>query len=135
MPYVSAASLAYAEREDKRARREVTWLVDRPVGTKGGGRMTSRFTVETELRTTRYEDPTRLTKPRRRQREDEWRERALARLEEAGVETGGERWDVAELEAAPEHTEGAGRISHRAAVVGRLSGKRKTLQSPCSRRT
>lgn len=126
MPYVSAASLAYAEREDKQAKREVTWLVDRPVGARPGRRITSRFTVETELRTTRYEDPARLTKPRRRQREDEWRERALARLEEAGVETGGERWNVAELEAAPEHAEGAGRISHRAAVVGRVSGRRKT---------
>ncbi len=48
MPYVSAATLAYKDRRDKRANRDITWFVDRPVGGKKNGRIASRFTVETE---------------------------------------------------------------------------------------
>ena len=48
MPYVSASTLAYADRPDKRPKRAITWFVDRPVGGRPNGRIASNFTVESE---------------------------------------------------------------------------------------
>ena len=48
MPYVSASTLAYADRPDKSRKRATTWFVDRPVGGRPNGRIASNFTVESE---------------------------------------------------------------------------------------
>ncbi|MCY4059395.1 MAG: DNA methyltransferase, partial [Gammaproteobacteria bacterium] len=61
MPYVSAATLAYAERPDKQPKRDVTWLVDHPAG-RPRGRVCSRFTVETELMEV-YQRPDDVVRP------------------------------------------------------------------------
>ena len=126
MPYVSAATLAYAERPDKRAKRDVTWLVDRTAGPRAG-RVCSRFTVETELMEI-YQAPGETVRPSQARRDVGWQEQIAGKLEQTGVRSdGGQHWDVEGLEsiiddAANGKTPGA--LSHTAKVVDRQTGRK-----------
>ena len=126
--YVSAAALAYEEREDKTANRKITWLVDRPVGGKNRGRIASRFTVETELMEV-YQNPEELLKPAQAARNVAWQERVIAMLDNAGIKGGGRsHWNVEGLESIAEQSSNgtqAGEITHKAILVDANSGKKR----------
>ena len=127
--YVSTATLAYEGREDKTANREITWLVDRPVGGKNKGRIASRFTVETELLEV-YQNPEELLKPAQAARNVAWQERVIAMLDNAGIKGGRGRshWNVAGMESIAEQSSNgtqAGEITHKAILVDVNSGKKR----------
>jgi len=107
MKYVSAATLAYEGREDKRRKRSVTLLVDRPYG-KPKGRVCSAFTVETELRSERLR-PDEVRRPRQARRDAEWEDTVKKSLLKAGFgsESGG-RWEITGLAEAGDGGAGAG---------------------------
>ena len=127
MLYVSAATLAYRDRPDKRAKREWTWLVDRPVGAKKGKRVASRFTVETEYLDV-YRSPEELLTPRETARQLSWREHILQMLDEKGIGSNeGTRWMVEALEsvgAGDSDNNQAGRITHRCCLIDHTTGKK-----------
>ncbi len=87
MPYVSAATLACKDRPDKRANRDITWFVDRPVGGKKNGRIASRFTVETG-HLEQYRSPDEMLTPREQRRHVDWHDRILRMLKGAAGEAG-----------------------------------------------
>ena len=126
MPYVSAATLAYAERADKRVKREVTWLVDRTAG-RQKGRVCSRFTVETELMEV-YQRPDEVVRPSQARRDVSWQERIIHMLDETGVKSdSGQHWDIEGVESiVDEQSNGKtpGTLSHTATLVDRKSGKK-----------
>ena len=131
MPYVSAATLAYKDRADKARAREITWLVDRPVGAKANARPAGRFTVESE-HTERFVNPEELLGPRAAKRQGDWKSRALQELDERGVrEPDGARGPRIEcLSAIGEAEEGnsartRGQITHRGTLCWEQSGKRR----------
>ena len=124
MPYVSAATLAYAERPDKQKQRDVTWLVDRPAG-RPTGRVCSRFTVETELMEV-YQRPDEMVRPSRARRDLSWQERIIRMLDETGVRSdSGQRWDLEGVQSIIDETSNGktpGALSHTATLVDRKSG-------------
>ena len=83
-PYVSAASLAYAERPEKRSAQKVTMFVDRPADAKKHARIASKFTVESEQLET-FTSLDDLLSPREERRHEGWRERILKMLAEKGI--------------------------------------------------
>ena len=129
MPYVSAGTLAYRDRDrsDKSSDRERTWLVDRPVGAKPGKRVASRFTVETEY-LDEYRSPQELLTPRETARQLSWREHILQMLEEKGIGSNeGTRWMIEGLEsvgAGGSDDNQAGRITHRCRLIDHATGKK-----------
>ena len=127
MPYVSAATLAYRDRPDKRPTREWTWLVDRPVGAKSEKRIASWFTVETEY-LDEYRSPEDLLTPRETARQLSWREHILQMLDEKGIGSNeGTRWMVEGLEnvgAGGSDDHQAGRITHRCRLLDHATGKK-----------
>ena len=126
MPYVSAATLAYAERPDRRPKREVTWLVDRTAG-RPKGRVCSRFTVETELMEV-YQRPDEIVRPSQARRDVSWQERIIHMLDETGVKSdSGQQWDLEGVESiVDEQSNGKtpGTLSHTGTLVDRKSGKK-----------
>ena len=127
MPYVSAATLAYADRADKRAKRQVTWLVDRTAG-RPTGRVCGRFTVETELMEV-YQRPEEMVRPSQARRDVQWQERIIQMLDETGVRSDSDQhWDLEGVESiVDEDTNGKtpGALSHAATLVDRQSGSKK----------
>ncbi len=126
-PYVSAATLAYRDRPDKARTRDVTWFADRPDGGKKGGRIASRFTVETE-HLEQYRSPEELLSPRERRRQADWNERVLRMLGDKGVGSNeGTRWTLEDIENVadrqPESRPGA--ISHRCRLIDHATGAAK----------
>ena len=63
-PSLTAAALAYQDRPHKRPKRDITWFFDRPVGGRPRGRISSRFTVETE-HLEQYRSPRETAEPPR----------------------------------------------------------------------
>ena len=127
MPYVSAAALAYRDRLDKNPKRDVTWLVDRPVGGKAKGRIASRFTVETE-HLEQYRSPDDLLSPREQRGQVDWHDRILRMLDEKGIGSNeGTRWTVEAIEniADSQSAERPGAISHRCRLIDHATGARK----------
>ena len=129
MKYVSAATLAYEGREDKAANRDITWLVDRPVGGKSNGRIASRFTVETELIDV-YQNPEEMLKPAQAARNVAWQERIVDMLDYSGIKgrRDGNHWNVEGLESiAGQSSNGArvGELTHKAVLVDAVSGKKR----------
>ena len=126
MPYVSAATLAYAERPDKQRKREVTWLVDRTAG-RSKGRVCSRFTVETELMEV-YQRPDEVVRPSQARRDVSWQERIIHMLDETGVRSdSGQNWDLEGVESiVDEQSNGKtpGTLSHAGTLVDRKSGRK-----------
>ena len=102
MPYVSAATLAYEKRPDKKPKRDVTWLVDRPFGKKKG-RVCGRMTVETELAVD-IVAPTQIRRPMQQRRDEDWDERVKAALMSGGfgAESGSERYQIDDLRSIVE---------------------------------
>ena len=127
IPYVSAATLAYAERPEKKEKRQVTWLVDRTAG-RTSGRVCSRFTVETELMEV-YQRPEEMVRPSQARRDVQWQERIIQMLDETGVRSdSGQHWDLEGVESiVDEGTNGKtpGALSHAATLVDRNSGSKK----------
>ena len=127
IPYVSAATLAYAGRADKKGKREITWLVDRTAGRKSG-RVCSRFTVETELIEV-YQRPDEMVRPSQAKRDVNWRERIVRMLDESGVRSdSGQHWNVEGIQSLiDEETKGEtpGLLSHSATLVDRKTGQKK----------
>ena len=127
IPYVSAATLAYAERHDKTVKREVTWLVDRTAG-RPTGRVCSRFTVETELMEV-YQRPEEMVRPSQARRDVQWQERIIQMLDETGVRSdSGQHWDLEGVESIVDvGTNGKtpGALSHAATLVDRQSGAKR----------
>ena len=127
MPYVSAATLAYRDRPDKRSKRRTTWFVDRPVGGNDGGRIASRFTVETE-HLEQYRGPDELLSPREQSRHVDWHDRILRMLDEKGIGSNeGTRWTVEAIEniADGQSAKRPGAISHRCRLIDHATGARK----------
>ena len=128
MPYVSAATLAYAERDDKQAKRDITWLVDRTAGTKQG-RVCSRFTVETELLEV-YHRPEDMVRPGQARRDARWQERIVEQLARTGVRSdSGQVWHLEGVASILERDSGAsppGMLSHEATLVDHKTGAKKT---------
>ena len=126
MPYVSAATLAYAERPDKRSQRQITWLVDRTAG-RATGRVCSRFTVETELIEV-YQRPDEFVRPSQARRDVSWQERIVRMLDETGVRSdSGQHWDLEGVQSiVDEESNGKspGSLSHTGTLVDRQSGKK-----------
>jgi len=126
MPYVSAAALAYAERPDKRPKRDVTQLVDRPAG-RSKGRTCSRFTVETELMEV-YRRPDDVVRPSQARRDVSWQERIVHMLDETGVRSdSGQHWDLEGVQSiVDEKSDGKmpGALSHTGTLVDRQTGKK-----------
>ena len=127
MPYVSAATLAYAERPDKRRKREVRWLVDRTAG-QPSGRVCSRFTVETELMEV-YQRPDEMVRPSQARRDVSWQERIIQMLDATGVRSdSGQHWDLEGVQSiVDEQSNGKtpGALSHTGTLVDRQSGRKK----------
>ncbi len=126
MPYVSAATLAYAERSDKSPKRDFTWLVDRTVGKKGG-RVCSRFTVETELMEV-YQRPDEIVRPSQARRDATWKERIVRMLDDTGVRSdSGQLWHLEGMQSIVDdnsHDSATGALSHSATLVDRQTGKK-----------
>lgn len=126
MPYVSAATLAYAERPDKPQKREVTWLVDRTAGPRRG-RVCSRFTVETELMEV-YRRPDEMVRPSQARRDVDWQERIIRMLDETGVRSdSGQLWDIEGIQSiVDEGSNGRtpGELSHSGTLIDRQSGRK-----------
>ena len=126
MPYVSAATLAYAERPDKRPKREITWLVDRPAG-RLTGRVCSRFTVETELMEV-YQRPEEMVRPSQAPRDVSWQEQIIRKLDDTGVRSdSGSHWDLEGVQSiVDERSNGKtpGALSHTGMLVDRKSGRK-----------
>lgn len=126
IPYVSAATLAYAERPDKRPQREVTWLVDRTAG-QPRGRVCSRFTVETELMEV-YQRPEEMVRPSQAHRDVIWQERIVRMLDDTGVRSdSAQHWDLEGVQSiVDEKSNGKtpGALSHTATLVDRKSGRK-----------
>ena len=126
MPYVSAATLAYAERADKDRKRNVTWLVDRTEG-RAKGRVCSRFTVETELMEV-YQRPDEMVRPSQARRDVSWQERIIRMLDETGVRSdSGNHWDLEGVQSIVDETSNGktpGTLSHTGTLVDRQSGKK-----------
>ena len=126
MPYVSAATLAYAERPDKRRKRDVTWLVDRTAG-RSAGRVCSRFTVETELMEV-YRRPDEMVRPAQARRDMNWQERLVRILDETGVRSDSDQqWDLEGVQSiVDEASNGStpGALSHTGTIVDRKSGRK-----------
>ncbi len=127
MRYVSASTLAYAEREDKSPKREYTWFVDRLKG-RQSGRVCSRFTVETELLEV-YQRPEEMVRPAQARRDLAWQERVIHALDGTGVRSdSGQHWDVEGLESLVGKDDGGrtpGILSHGAVLVDRQSGRKR----------
>ena len=127
MPYVSAGTLAYAERPDKRPKRDVTWLVDRTAG-RAAGRVCSRFTVETELMEV-YQRPDEMVRPTQARRDVNWQERIIQMLDETGVRSdSAQHWDLEGVQSiVDEQSNGntPGALSHICTLVDRQSGRKK----------
>ncbi len=127
MPYVSAATLAYAERPDKRPKRDITWLVDRTAG-RSSGRVCSRFTVETELMEA-YRRPDEMVRPAQARRDANWQERLVRILDETGVRSdSGQQWDLEGVQSIVDESSNGGApgaLSHAATLVDRQSGGKK----------
>lgn len=127
MPYVSAATLAYRDRPDKTVKRKITWFADRPVGGKAGGRIASRFTVETE-HLEQYRSPEDLLTPREQQRHVDWHDRILRMLDEKGIgSSDGTRWTVEAIESVADtpSPDRPGTITHRCRLIDHATGARK----------
>lgn len=128
MPYVSAATLAYAGREGKSPKRDITWLVDRPAGKKSG-RVCSRFTVETELLEV-YRRPEEMIRPSQARRDVQWQERIVQMLERTGVRSdSGQKWDLEGVQSILDRDTAVARpgmLRHKATLVHRQSGAKKT---------
>ena len=126
LPYVSAATLAYAERPDKRPKRDVTWLVDRTEG-RPKGRVCSRFTVETELMEV-YRRPDEVVRPSQARRDISWQERIIQMLDETGVRSDSKQhWDLEGVQSiVDEQSNGKtpGTLSHIGTLVDRQSGRK-----------
>ena len=126
MPYVSAATLAYAERPDKRPKREITWLVDRTAG-RSTGRVCSRFTVETELMEV-YQRPDEMVRPSQAKRDVGWQERITRMLDETGVRSDSEQqWDLEGVQSIVDEMSNGktpGALTHTGTLVDRKSGKK-----------
>ena len=126
MPYVSAATLAYAERPDKQPKRKFTWLVDRPAG-RSKGRICSRFTVETELMEV-YQRPDDVVRPSQARRDVSWQERIVHMLDETGVRSdSGQHWDLEGVQSIVDEASNGktvGALSHTGTLVDRQSGKK-----------
>ena len=126
MPYVSAATLAYAERPDKRPKRDVTWLVDRTAG-RPKGRVCSRFTVETELMEV-YQRPDEMVRPSQARRDVSWQERIIRMLDDTGVRSdSGQHWDFEGVQSiVDEKSNGKtpGALGHTGTLVDRKSGRK-----------
>ena len=127
MPYVSAATLAYVERPDKRLKREVTWLADRTAG-RPTGRVCSRFTVETELMEV-YQRPDEMVRPSQARRDVSWQERIIRMLDETGVRSdSGQQWDLEGVQSVVDKESNGktpGELSHTGTLVDRQSGRKK----------
>ena len=127
MPYVSAATLAYAERSDKKTEREVTWLVDRTAG-RPTGRVCSRFTVESELMEL-YQRPEEMVRPSQARRDVRWQERIIQILDETGVRSDSDQhWDLEGVESVVDEGSNGktpGALSHTAILVDRKTGSKK----------
>jgi len=105
MKYVSAATLAYAERPDKRPKREWIRFVDRPIGRKDG-RVCSQFTVETE-HVADMLSPDELRRPMQLRRDADWEDRVKSALLAGGFGAeSGSRFQVDELSSVAEDAEG-----------------------------
>ena len=119
MPYVSAATLAYVGRPDKRPKREIIWFPDRPLGTKGG-RIASTFTVESEY-VEEYVNPDDVLTGRQAARAGDWRERILQTLDERGIgNESDDHWVVDNISALDQDDPASakpGRISHRCTLL------------------
>ena len=131
MPYVSAATLAYARRPDKRQgqrRREITWLVDRPVGGRTKGRICSRFTVETELMEV-YQRPEEMVRPAQARRDATWQSHIIHTLDETGVRSdSGQHWDLESVQSIADKETSAtipGALGHVGILVDRTTGKKR----------
>ena len=119
MPYVSAAALAYADRPDKRQKRDVNCFVDRPLG-RQKGRIASNFTVETEY-VEEYVNPDDVLTGRQAIRTGDWRDRILQTLDERGIGNGSDdHWVVENISALDQDDAASvtpGRISHRCTLL------------------
>ena len=119
MPYVSAATLAYADRTDKPRKRDVISFVDRPVGSKTG-RIASNFTVESEY-VEEYVNPDDVLTGRQATRAGDWRERILQTLDERGIgNESDDHWVVENISALDQDDAASakpGRISHRCTLL------------------
>ncbi len=126
IPYVSAATLAYEDRPDKRSKREITWLADRPAGKKSG-RVCSRFTVETELLEI-YRSPDEMVRPAQARRDVNWQERIISMLDEKGVRSdSGQHWDLEGVQSIVDKESNGhfpGLLSHTATLLDRRSGRK-----------
>ena len=127
MPFVSTATLAYAERPDKKLKREITWLVDRPAG-RARGRICSRFTVETELMEI-YQHPDELVRPNQARRDAGWQERIIRTLDETGVRSdSGQQWDLEGVQSVVDqdtNSKAAGVLSHVGLLVDHMTGSKR----------
>ena len=127
MPFVSASTLAYAERPDKRPKRDTTWLVDRTAG-RSSGRVCSRFTVETELMEV-YQRPEEVVRPSQARRDVSWQERIIQMLDETGVRSdSGQHWNLEGVQSiVDKETNGGSRpgaLRHTCTLVDRQTGKK-----------
>ena len=127
MPYVSAATLAYAQRPDKTQKRKITWLVDRPAG-RPKGRICSRFTVETELMEA-YQRPEEMVRPAQAKRDATWQSHIIHTLDETGVRSdSGQHWDLESVRSvADKETNGKtpGALGHIGTLVDRTTGRKR----------
>ena len=129
MPFVSAKTLAYAERPDKQPKRDITWLVDRTAG-RFSGRVCSRFTVETELMEV-YQRPDEVVRPSQSRRDVSWQERIIQKLDETGVRSdSGQHWhlegvqSIVDKETNTGSNSRPGALSHTCTLVDRHTGKK-----------
>ena len=126
MPFVSAATLSYAERPERRPKRDVTWLVDRTAG-RPAGRVCSRFTVETELMEV-YQRPDEMVRPTQARRDVSWQERLIRILDETGVRSdSGQQWDLEGVQSIVDEASNGntlGSLSHTGTLVDRQSGQK-----------
>ena len=128
IPYVSAATLAYSNRPDKKPKKQITWLVDRTAGTKNG-RACSKFTVETELIEV-YQRPEDMVRPSQARRDMNWQNRIIQMLDETGVRSDSDQlWQVEGIESILSEQEidekRSGLLSHSAILVDSKTGRKE----------
>ncbi len=128
IPYVSAATLAYANRPDKKQKKQITWLVDRTAGSKNG-RVCSKFTVETELIEV-YQRPEDMVRPSQAHRDMNWQNRIIQMLDETGVRSdSGQLWQLEGVESILSEQQidekRSGLLSHSAILVDSKTGRKE----------
>lgn len=130
IPYVSAATLAYEKRPDKKRGRDIIYLVDRTY-CRAHGRICSRFTVEADL-TEIYLDPEEILRPTQARRDARWQERAIDALDRGGIRSDSDQeWDLEGLQNLLDDdsvsaTGFPGALTHRGTLIDRKTGKKKT---------